>query len=55
MSAFLKLYFNARELAEQAKGLGPRLFDAIGHEPAHGVTEKNGGRTPRGRGGESHG
>ena len=52
MSAFLKLYFNARELAEQAKGLRPRLFDAIGHEPAHGLAAKNGGRAPRGRGGE---
>ena len=46
MSGFLKLYFNARELAEQTKGLRRRHFDAIGHEAAHGVTEKNGGRAP---------
>jgi len=46
MSGFLKLYFNARELAEQTKGLRRRHFDAIGREVAHGVTEKNGGRAP---------
>jgi hypothetical protein len=55
MNDFLKFHFNAREWVEQIKGLRRRHFEAIGHQPAHGVTEKNGGRGPRGRGGESHG
>jgi hypothetical protein len=55
MSDFFKLYFDARELGGHPKGLPTQHFDAIGHELAHGVTEKNGGRAERGCRGELHG
>ena len=55
MSDFLKLCFNNRELAEQTNVLRTQDFDAVRNGPAHGMIEKNGGRAPRARGGESHG
>jgi hypothetical protein len=55
MSDFLKIHFNARQWAKQIKGLRRRHFDAIGYEPELGVAEKNGGRGPRVRVGETHG
>ena len=55
MSDFFKLCFNALELAGHTKGLPTQHFDAIGHELAYGVIEKNGGRAERGCRGELHG
>jgi hypothetical protein len=55
MSDFLKPHFSAGDLAEQTKGPRPRRIDAIGHESARGVPEKNGGCVRRGGEGESYG